>query len=77
MTTRSLPAYAVAYSLRGFRRTWLRVEVTRVEGDNVWCRTADLLDSGTPLVLSFSQVEWEWDWNDEPVRHKDGLVLLG
>lgn len=74
----NLPAYAVAYGVKGFGRiSHIRVNVTRVEGDCVWCRTADIRDAGTPLVLSLSQIEWEVEWKDEDFVHKDGLVTLG
>lgn len=59
-----LPRYAVAYELQGFGYTSLRVNVTRVEGTYAWCRTADLRDAGTPLILDLSQIEWEPEWTD-------------
>lgn len=57
----SLPigSLALASGLRGFPSSILRVRVERIEGSNVWVRTADLLDAGTPLVLDASQVEPE------------------
>lgn len=74
-----LPRYAIAYGVRGFgkRPTSIRVKVTRVEGSYVWCHTASLKDAGTPLVLDLSQIQFEEDWLDEePVQHRDGLVVL-
>lgn len=72
-----LPRYAIAYGVRGFGKvSHIRVCVTRVEGDYVWCRTASLRDAGTPLVLDLSQIEWESDWQDDAVCHRGGLVVL-
>lgn len=79
VSSMNLSRYAMAYGVRGFgkRLTSIRVNVTRVEGDYAWCRTASLRDAGTPLVLSLSQIAWEDElWAHEPVRHKDGLVAL-
>ena len=67
--------YAVANGLRGFRSSSLRVLVTRVELPNVWIRTADLLDAGTPLVLDASQVTPEAA-PDSGLQHKTGLVVF-
>lgn len=78
------PFYALASGLRGFGSvergpvTELRVLVTRVEGEYVWVRTADLFDAGTPLVLSPSQITPFSDYEAvEMVRHQDGLVYFG
>ena len=62
MTALTLNTHAVAHNLRGFGlSTTLRVFVTRIDvaSGNVWVRTADLCDAGTPLVLDISQVEPE------------------
>lgn len=65
----------IASSLIGFPSSSLRVNVIRREGGYVWVRTADLLDSGTALVLSASQVQPE---EAETVSfHKTGLVTFG
>jgi hypothetical protein len=74
--------HALAHGLRGFASTTLRVMVTRIDeaSGNVWVRTADLLDAGTPLVLDIKQVESEEEaaWAaDEALRHADGLVVFG
>jgi len=71
--------YAVASGLVGFRSTSLRVIVTRRSGAYVWVVTADLLDAGTPLVLSPNQVVMEADQAgySAPWRHRDGLVTFG
>lgn len=74
----NLPRYAMAYGVVGFGKSrQIRVNVTRVEGDYVWCRTATLRDAGTPLVLSLSQIEWEDETLGDEVVHMDGLVALG
>ena len=71
--TASFPYYAIATGLKGFGiHTTLRVKVQRIEHGNVFVRTADLADAGTPLVLSEAQVEPE-----RPIytlSHKSGLV---
>ncbi len=63
--------YAVAYGLVGFRAaisgkrvTSLRVRIERQDAFHVWVRTADIRDSGTPLVLSPNQIELEPQWVD-------------
>ena len=75
--------HAFAHRLIGFPSTTLRVFVTRIDeaSGNVWVRTADLLDAGTPLTLDISQVESEEEaaWAAEVEagwRHRDGLVSL-
>jgi hypothetical protein len=66
--------YGIAHNLRGFEYPSLRVRVERIDGDNIWVRTADLSDAGTPLTLDISQVEM-FTSHDAPIwRHKDGLV---
>lgn len=67
--------YGIANNLVGFVHSSLRVRIERRDGDNVWVRTADLLDSGTPLVLSAHQVVSEAP-AQEAVRHKSGLVTF-
>lgn len=69
-----LRMYALATRLVGFRADSLRVRIVRTEGSNVWVRTADLLDSGTPLVLDASQIEPEA--TGDVLRHHDGLVVF-
>lgn len=74
--------HALAHNLIGFPCSTLRVMITRIDeaSGNVWVRTADLLDAGTPLVLDIKQVESEEEaaWAaDEALRHVDGLVWLG
>ena len=52
--------YAIAHKLIGFSVDGpisLRVRIVREDAHYVWCRTADLLDAGTPLVLDRAQVE--------------------
>jgi hypothetical protein len=49
--------YFFATDLIGFRSSTLRVRVTERRDGHVWCRTADLLDAGTPLVLRDKQVQ--------------------
>lgn len=49
--------YFFATDLVGFRSTTLRVRVTERRDGHVWCRTADLLDAGTALVLRDAQVQ--------------------
>lgn len=71
LTTNS---HAIATGLRGFPSSTMRVFVTRISGDYVWVRTADLLDAGTPLTLDISQVEPEAPVMVE--RHADALVWL-
>ena len=66
--------YAIANNLKGFKVTSLRVKVTRREGDCVWVITADLVDAGTPLVLSTEQVKDEQP--ETAIAHKTGLVLF-
>jgi hypothetical protein len=66
--------HADATNLRGFASSTLRVFVTRIEGDYVWVRTADLLDAGTPLTLDASQVAPEQPVTVE--RHASGLVVF-
>jgi hypothetical protein len=51
--------YFFATSLIGFRSATLRVRVTERRDGYVWCRTADLLDAGTPLVLRDEQITEE------------------
>lgn len=72
------PLYAIATGLRGFASDSLRVLVVRAEGPNVWVRTADLRDAGTPLVLDASQVTLEEDLPSEgDAVHAAGLVVFG
>jgi hypothetical protein len=60
--TNAAASYYFATDLVGFRSaagvpaTTLRVRVTERRDGYVWCRTADLLDAGTPLVLADRQV---------------------
>lgn len=68
--------YANAYGLVGFRSSSLRVRVVEQRDGYVWCVTASLLDAGTPLTLNASQIEMEWEWEDDAVIHVDGLVSL-
>lgn len=66
------PFYAVAHNLIGFKSSSLRVKVTRIDGDNYFVTTADLLDAGTRLVLAGDQIAPE-----EPetvLTYKTGLV---
>ncbi len=48
--------------------------MTRIDGDYVFVRTADLLDAGTSLVLDKSQIVPER--GSEALRHKGGLVYF-
>ena len=79
----TVDTYALAHNLIGFLSTTLRVKVTRIDeaSGNVWVRTADLLDAGTPLVLDIKQVESEEEasWAaemDAHWRHTEGLVTF-
>ncbi|MEA2107893.1 MAG: hypothetical protein U9P07_00520 [Pseudomonadota bacterium] len=58
--------YAVAFGLKGFRSSSLRIRVERDLGDVVIARTADLLDAGTPLALDRSQVRPEMALKPQP-----------
>ena len=55
----------------------MRVKVERIDerSNNVWVRTADLRDAGTPLVLDLDRVRPEPE-GDASLRHRDGLVVL-
>ena len=66
--------YAVASGLKGFRSSTLRVKVTRQEGQYTWVVTADLLDTGTPLVLDTAQVTPEA--SETVLIHRTGLVAF-
>lgn len=66
--------YTTASGLIGFQSTILRVRITRTQGRNVWVTTADLLDSGTQLVIDASQVTPEADAGAE--SHAAGLVIF-
>lgn len=61
----------------GFRSSALRCKVERVDerSGNIWVRTADLLDSGTPLVLDLDKVQPE-PQASTGLRHRDGLVVI-
>lgn len=67
--------YAIATGLRGFCDTELRVLVTRRDetAGLVWVRTADLRDSGTPLVLNADQLRPEQSVTTL-VAHPAGLL---
>jgi hypothetical protein len=76
MTPTSSPTrYATAHNLVGFASTTLRVKITRTSGDYVWVTTADLLDTGTALVLDTAQIEGEQP--EAVIIHKNGLVAFG
>ena len=74
-TTFTLNQYAVASNLKGFKSETLRVKIVRIaSASQIVVRTADLLDSGTALVLSPEQLKIE-----EPemvLTHKNGLVAF-
>jgi hypothetical protein len=48
-----------------------------MDANNVWVRTADLIDAGTPLVLDPKQIEPETAEEVYGVRHETGLVVIG
>jgi hypothetical protein len=67
--------YAVAHRLIGFRSSSLRVRIVeQLSNGDFNVVTADLLDAGTPLTLSASQVEGEALVT--VTRHRDGLVAF-
>ena len=66
-------SYVLAHNLVGFSNTTLRCMVTDHRLGYVWVRTADLLDSCTPLTLSETQVE-PLEETVSLVSHRDGLV---
>jgi len=69
-------SYAVANSLRGFSRDWLRVKVieTLRDGATVLVTTADLADAGTMLALDAGQLTAEVP--EQVTYHRDGLVVF-
>lgn len=76
----SVGTYALATGLIGFSDSTLRVYIARIEGAGVlstnaqvFVRTADLRDAGTPLVLDASQIKLI-DEAAATVTHKTGLV---
>ncbi len=67
--------YAIASGLCGFRSSELRVKVREVRDGVAFVVTADLVDSGTFLVLDPSQVRPEV--LTAPVAsHRTGLVTF-
>ena len=64
--------YAIATGLRGFRVSTLRVRIVRDLQGCYDVVTADLLDAGTPLILSKDKVQLETPC--EVISHKSGLV---
>ena len=66
--------HVFANNLRGFRSSSLRVRITRIEGHDVFVVTADLLDSGTALVLDDSQIGEEVECVS--LIHREGLVAF-
>ncbi|SVD85458.1 uncharacterized protein METZ01_LOCUS438312 [marine metagenome] len=75
MTDIRVNTYHLAHGLVGFEVDTLRVKVERViSDDDVLVRTASLLDSGTPLLLTPERLTPLPDYVSVGVRHKDGLV---
>jgi len=68
--------YAIAYGVVGFLSTSIRVRVIEQRDGYAWVVTASVLDAGTPLTLNSSQIEMEWEWEDDAVVHADGLITL-
>lgn len=62
------PVYALAENLVGFPSSTLRVIVEHIEEGNAWVRTADLLDSGTPLIIDVNQLR------PDPEDVKRGII---
>ena len=81
MTAITVNTHALAHNLRGFGpSSTLRVFVTRIDeaSGNVWVRTADLCDAGTPLVLDINQVEPETvEPEPEPAYEQVGADVRG
>ena len=73
----SANTFALASGLIGFRSSTLRVRVTERRNGLVWCRTADLQDAGTPLVLRDDQVRDEPSEFFNVLVHAAGFVGLG
>lgn len=74
MTNQTTTTYAIAHNLIGFKASTLRVIVTRREYGNAWITTADLLDAGTQLVVSETQIEAYLGEYADLLSHKNGLV---
>jgi len=66
--------YGLVRNLRGFENSTVRVKVIRRIGDSLIVRTADLLDSGTALIVDADQFTIE-----EPamvLRYREGLIAF-
>jgi hypothetical protein len=70
------PFYAIASGMIGFDRSSLRVLVTRIDGQHVWIRTADLSDAGTPLVLDVHQIQPMDEYVTGGAQYSYGLVAF-